>query len=340
LDSYSEFLAAHSEYLYRLEQNTFVVESIGMVYMDTPKTAGTSIKTRLAQVDSGYVAPRDSLSLETVSDMFIHDRSINPLKPITAYTELEQREMLFSSSWKRFCVVRNPFNRLFSAWFSKLLLRQPGFIDSVADYELPQKVSEISDIYRLFENFVIYLGKCGCDSDPHWNLQTRLLFHNDIEWDHIFRFENLQQQLRESTEYFGGKVVELDKLNVSGFTPDWNLISDETISLIQDIYKTDFEAYGYSALPPVNRGTGNILVEYINAVAGRNSRIYALTETNRRQQERLKALDMDYQQLRARLDESEFEVSQLAGQLNDWVNSRSWKLTSPLRKLFKLFRAS
>ena len=95
LDEYKQFLSNNEMYLYRLEHNTFVVESMKLLYMDTPKTAGTSLKTKLAETVADYIPPDHSDSLETVPEMFIHDRVINPLKPVTFYSEEEQNEILF-----------------------------------------------------------------------------------------------------------------------------------------------------------------------------------------------------------------------------------------------------
>lgn len=43
----------YADWLYRLQNNTYVLERLKLFYMDVPKCAGTSIKTLLASVVSG-----------------------------------------------------------------------------------------------------------------------------------------------------------------------------------------------------------------------------------------------------------------------------------------------
>jgi hypothetical protein len=338
VDSYKKFLEAHSGYLYRLEQNAYVLESIGLIYMDTPKTAGTSIKTKLAQLESGYVAPKDSLSLESITEMFIHDSAVNPLRTIAAFTEQDQSDMLFTTLWKRVCVVRNPYNRLFSAWFSKVLLRQPGFIEVLQGYDMPERISGISEVYSLFESFVAHLREHGCASDPHWDLQTKLLFHDDIAWDKVFRYESLEDELTANSALFGSANMELGKLNVSGFSPDWDLISEKTKEMIVEIYEPDFDVYDYRKIPPPRRDNNNTLVEYINAVAGRNDRIDMLLSSRKKLQLEIERLHQECDDLLSRIHDVEERSEDVSLQIKSILNSRSWKLTSPLRKLYNAFR--
>jgi hypothetical protein len=338
-DPFCQLLETSEDYRYRLEKNTYVVDSLALMYMDTPKTAGTSIKTMLAKFQSDYRQPEDSLSLETLPEMFIHDRALNPLRPITDYSTQLQREMLFSDSWKRICVVRNPYDRIFSAWFSKLLLRQPGYMDALSGYCLPEKVAESTDIYRLFDEFLIYISEHGCSSDPHWDLQTKLLFHNTIKWGRIFRFEGLQDQLTVDAEYFGPKKLVLENLNVSGFSPDWSCVSNRTIDLIQAIYRSDFEEYGYSLSPPPYKHGADIVAVYVNAVSGRNIRLGALIQRRAQDRMQLDSAQGEIQSLQARLAEIKLQLATTQSTLDEITNSRSWKLTLPLRMTLDFIKA-
>ena len=346
LHRYEELLSNKKHYLYRLEHNTFVVKSINLLYMDTPKTAGTSLKTRLAETEANYTPPEDSASLETVSEMFIHDRAINPLKPVTAYPRDQQQEMLFSEQWKRVCVVRNPYERLFSAWFSKILLRQPGFMARVSGYHLPRSIGSRKDIYRYFEEFVNHLNTFGCDSDPHWDLQTRLLFHDTIEWSKILRFETLQEELLGNKEYFGGNEIVLDRLNVSGFSPDWDLVSSETKKMIQSIYRDDFSEYNYSLDPPGVPTDFDTLVTYVNSVASRNDRLGVLFELNRQAEQEIglqrreqEALRVENEALRFANQAAIDRLTVAESELDSLVSSRSWRVTRPLRAMMDFLRS-
>jgi hypothetical protein len=333
----------HRDYLYRLELNTFVLESFNVVYMDTPKTGGTSLKTVLAAMEGEYNPPEDSLSDETSAEMFIHDRAINPLKPVTHFPDQLQEEILFSKDWKRFCVVRNPYSRLFSAWLSKLLLRQPGYLESVPGYALPDTIGDRDEVYAAFQDFVEYLARHGTNSNPHWDRQTNLLFAGSIEWDEILKFETLQVDLERANQLFGGQRMVLDRLNVSGFAPDWGAVPAETKDQIKSIYIDDFEAFGYEPSPPLDEGTLDILPVYVNSVVARNKRIATLIKRSTDQASviadqrgEISTLEQTNSSQAQRLEQAEKQLAMMAQNLHDLENSRSWKLTAPLRRLKKL----
>lgn len=316
----------HSAFLYRLEMNTFVLESQKILYMDTPKTGGTSLKTRLAELAAGYVAPSDGDSPEAVNEMFIHSRAINPLKSLTDFSEAEQADILFAEDWKRFCVIREPYSRLFSAWFSKVLLCEKGYRETLPGYTISDSFTTTSDVYAAFERFVLYLDSEGTTSDPHWGVQSDLLFGGDIKWNQVFRFEQLQEQLLQNSDFFGGWEVGLPKLNVSGYSPDWERVSPQCREAISRIYALDFEAYGYLASPPERSEADELLCTYINRVIARNKRISGLLD-------RLGQNKAESVELQCRLEQSKREIADLQGELNHALNSYSWKITRPLRAL-------
>ncbi len=343
----TEFREQNLDYLYRVEVNTYIVESLHLMYMDTPKAGGTSIKTRLAQLEAGYEPPNDSYSHESAAEMYIHDKAVNPLKSVADYDDGLQEEILFSSAWRRFCVVRNPYARLFSAWFSKILLRQPGYLRTLPGYELPDVITCTSDIYTAFERFVAYLGKKGCNSNPHWDRQVLLLFHGTLQWDRIFRFENLQEELDGAANLFGGQHITLGRLNLSGFAPNWAKIAPSTRDLIATLYAEDFDAYGYGKEPPNDVSGVDLLPVYINAVVMRNERIAQLIERSERQVMKNEAQlaentaqRTENTALQARNSELEAQISALKQELeirlsaiHKLENSISWKITRPLRTL-------
>lgn len=364
--SLRELKTSCGEYLYRLDANTFVLEPLKLMYMDTPKTAGTSIKTRLAVLTGGATTFDDSYSRETAQEMFIHDRELNPLKAVTDFSNETQGEILFSNEWTRVCVVRNPFTRLFSAWFSKVLLRQPGYLQRLSGYQIANTFSSREEIYLAFESFVRHLQQHGVDSDPHWDQQNRLLFGEQLSWTKVFTYENLEAELLQASGLFGCDEFRIGSLNLSGMAPDWNAISESCKSSIAELYQTDFDIYGYPTIAPESHSPTELLPVYVNAVIGRNRRLTQLFERDdEKYQEiiQLKAeLERNYSErntlhsnliqareeggvLRQQLEQATEQNQQikeqnveLSGELESLINSNSWRLTAPLRKLRDLFR--
>ncbi|MEM6580393.1 MAG: sulfotransferase family 2 domain-containing protein [Pseudomonadota bacterium] len=359
--------SSSEQYLYRLEANTFVVEQLNLMYMDTPKAAGTSIKARLADFVGGVAHIEDSYTRETTKEMFVHDRQRNPLHPVSYYSDAEQAEILFSDSWNRICVVRNPYNRVFSSWFSKVLLREPGYIDHLPGYELPERFSSEQEVYRCFDQFIAYIYENGISSDPHWDMQFRLLLENNVPWTHVFKFENLQDQLLEQRAMFANEDLQLKLLNPSGMLPDWSLVSMSTLENIFSLYETDFQLYGYDKTPSASKGpTQTLLPTYLNAVIGRNrrltqmydrddqkmneirslkssvadyeSKVASLEETLALAGEKTKVLEAEVGELHLGLNKLNEEKEKVEAELDSLVHSNSWKLTAPLRGLRNIFR--
>ena len=300
--------------------------------------------------------------------MFIHDRELHPLKAVTRYPDETQGEILFSDEWTKICIVRNPFTRLFSAWFSKVLLRQPGYLQRLPGYNIADKFGSEQEIYQAFEDFVSYLQTHGVGSDPHWDLQYSLLFGKRLSWTKIFTYENLEAELLEESSIFGCEEFRIGKLNISGMAPDWGAVSEPCKGTIAALYRVDLEAYGYASSAPESTGVTDLLPVYVNAVIGRNLRLAQMFERDdmkyqeilqlKEERDRIcserESLNRDLVraqeeggQLRKQLEEAkefnhrlEERKSELNSELDSLLQSNSWKLTAPMRKLRDLFRKS
>ena len=148
--------------------------------------------------------------------------------------------------------------------------------------------------------------------------------------------------------------------------PDWNTVNESCKCGIAELYQTDFDIYGYPSSAPESHAPTELLPVYVNAVIGRNRRLTQLFERDdEKYQEiiQLKAeLERNYserntlhsnliqareesgllrQQLEQATEQSQRIKEQnveLGGELESLINSNSWRLTAPLRKLRDLFR--
>jgi hypothetical protein len=272
------FLSANHGQIGRLQYSTFVLESYSVMYLDTPKAGCTSIKTALCRLLDDFKFPQESDSRETARDMFVHDRSRIPLKSLLDLNRADQFRVLFSNLWKRFCVVRNPFDRVFSAWYSKVLLREPGVYDKIPALGFPPKLSSIGEIYSLFEEFIEYLLANGTESDAHWDTQHDLLFIGQIQWDVIEKYERLVSKTRHSYPKLNGLQLSLPVVNKSGFRPDWTRVSTRTRDAIAELYADDFEIFGYEKWPHRSSDCNSEIdaVSLINTIVSRNLRLEQL----------------------------------------------------------------
>ncbi len=95
-----------------------------------------------------------SITPEVSPALTVHDITLwNPLNLFSEYSEEEQAEMLSADDWLRFTIVRHPATRLWSAWQSKLLLREPRFVQTFGEEpwfpELPSTPETIVRDFRV-----------------------------------------------------------------------------------------------------------------------------------------------------------------------------------------------
>src|SRR5262245_32437292 len=120
---------------YRLSLDSYVVMSAAVVYMATPKAACTSFKhlmATLAGVDIGNLA--QSLLPAKTKELAVHDRSLLKLPSLLDVSDAVRTQVLTSQEFLRFCVVRNPFRRLASAWLDRILCHSLSPIAPIMQY--------------------------------------------------------------------------------------------------------------------------------------------------------------------------------------------------------------
>jgi hypothetical protein len=140
-------------------------------------------------------------------------------------------EKIFGENVKTFCVVRDPYTKIVSAykyWRGK---------DANPD-DLNNFIRE-----RL----------TGAGRNPEklwWNsghiLPQNLYTHGHRKCDYIIRFENLDREFNDLMKKFNINGIELDKYNKSSKQVCVNDLNLESRNLIQSAYKKDFELFNYS----------------------------------------------------------------------------------------------
>lgn len=140
-------------------------------------------------------------------------------------------ENLFDNHYV-FCVIRNPYARLVSWWWSicktdgdryghKKELRQRGLSESLEDFLKLWKTKTQTRQYYVIEQ-------------------------NKRKIDAFIKLENLKEELDNSPIQLN--TLEIPKVN-SRNHPHWKeLLSSESIKLINNIYKQDFITFGYEMI--------------------------------------------------------------------------------------------
>ena len=115
----------------------------------------------------------------------------------------ERERVLAEDGWLRFTIVRDPVRRLWSAWQSKLLLREPRFVDTFGDQpwfpRLPERPAEIREDFRRFVAAI----PTGTAEDVHWAVQRDLAAQ--LPLTHVGRLERFDETLGLLREHVGDR---------------------------------------------------------------------------------------------------------------------------------------
>jgi hypothetical protein len=190
------------------------------VYVPISKNACTSIKNWYAKIkgDTEY-------SLDTSADF--HSK------------QGAKYNKLFTEDYFKFAIVRNPWERLLSAYKFKFLKKKDPPVP-----QLNKKINGNENKTISFEQFVKYVcSSTDLECDVHWKPQH--IFFNDIKLDYLAKMETLESDLKEISKNIGFEI-KLEKLNSTKKT---NLNDYYTPLLAEKVakrYSKDIKQFGYS----------------------------------------------------------------------------------------------
>jgi hypothetical protein len=164
--------------------------------------------------------------------------------PYYIYEEYSKKNF---DNFYKFCVVRNPYDRLYSA-YSYLLTGGKGTWDQRVGDIIQSRSQSFSDFceHVLDESFV--------DKYVHFTRQTDFIFDAGIQKvDLIIKLEELSDGIQRLNAALNMEltVKEHNKTQVKDDERDLTL-SENALKNINRIYKKDFEYLGYDLINGVN----------------------------------------------------------------------------------------
>ena len=330
-----------------VERCTIVLPKYRVLFVPVPKSAWTSVLRLLLRpagltsesfascekpevtlattIHATYVWRRAGLTLDSLPDD-VRDR---------AFTE---------DGWFRFSVVRDPATRLWSAWQSKLLLREPWFADAFRGQPwFPRVPGTPDDVLEDFRAFVASVREQAWNDavrDKHWAPQHLLV--DRIPLNHVGHVERLGETRDALRAHLGTRAELIEPLTQDNRTPlpfVPALYDATTASAAAALVGTDFARFGYD---PVESSTdAEALANWEGHVASalpavreiilRHERLGAYYRRLRKVRVRSQAQDLRVQELEQKLAERTRQRDRLRGELQERDRSRSWRLTKPLR---------
>lgn len=210
------------------------------VYVETAKVACSTIKLTLQKMELEY-----PVSVKyTFKD--IHNRVYSPLLRLQ---QLPQFEQLFESGdFFVFCFVRNPYERLLSAYLDKMI-KNPGREKKLILSQLGRRVGDLNEevsfsdfVSAIQEQPIYYMNN-------HWRPQYYSTYQQSIKYDFVGRFETFSEDFSYVGSLLSDEFSFYFSNERSHGTDSRDLISDyydaSLFEKVYSIYKIDFEYFGY-----------------------------------------------------------------------------------------------
>ena len=270
-----------------------VLDRWKVVYVMTPKVMCTSMLWLVAELQGDEDLARDvvqSRSFEVTRDLAVHDRTIlQRFRGLHLLPADVIEQVTGEDGWFRFGLTRHPVDRLWSAWQSKLLLREPAFTECFGTApwfprtptELPPGDAALDAIAEDFESFVAALAADPqlLTLDTHWAPQTDCLRPEAFPYTEIgsvdkaaATLDRLERHLRAQ-----GWPGTLDLKRSNATLLPRTLIRDPTLlRLIEIIYADDMSAFGYEPADvgnPPSADASAVAVKALAELADRHERI-------------------------------------------------------------------
>jgi Sulfotransferase family len=259
-------------------QRTVVLPELKVLFLPVPKAGCTSILWRLAEL-AGIPAERfaESPLAEPTPALTVHDMAIWEGHRLADRDEAERERLLAEDGWLRFTVVREPGRRLWSAWASKLLLREPRFVETFGSEpwfpRIPQEPAALVEDFRAFV-------QSGAE-DVHWGVQHDLV--SQLPLNHVGHVERLDETLERLTAHHA-PLGDIPRANRSRIPLAPGAYDEAAAATLLTRYAADYEAFGYEPAAPTGDPGWDVapLLPLLRDLIDQNERIGQLHRLARR----------------------------------------------------------
>lgn len=234
----------------RLDRMTVLPER-DVIFLPIEKNANSKTKRILAEV-RGVRNPfsrRDKTKFRTCASA--HEIPIQ-----------EFYRILHSPDRLVFAIVRDPYERVYSAWVNKFrgkpLVQSPPLQKPSTEintylrlrHSIDPALPSGSDKQLSFNQFLTYVeGIIGGWTDPHIVPQSRFLKVPFAPIDHLIRLESYIEGMQPVMRHLQASpelTARLgEKINATGLGKNDYVITPDQRAIIERLYRDDFEAFGY-----------------------------------------------------------------------------------------------
>uniref|UniRef100_A0A3P9L4T0 Carbohydrate sulfotransferase n=1 Tax=Oryzias latipes TaxID=8090 RepID=A0A3P9L4T0_ORYLA len=244
----------------------FVCDKHKLLFCQTPKVGNTQWKKVFIVLNGAFT------TVEEIPENLVHDHEKNGLPRLSSFTPHEITLRL--NTYFKFFIVRDPFERLISAFKDKFVKNprfEPWYKHDIAPAIIRKyrRSHRDSDSERAgsglhFEDFVRYLGdaegrrrldqKFG-ESVIHWATYAELCAPCEIKYDVVGHHETLERDAQHILRAAGiGGLVSypaippgITRYNRSKVEHYFSGISQRDVRRLYARYQGDFHMFGYSS---------------------------------------------------------------------------------------------
>lgn len=227
-------------------KNSIYLKDKNIIFVYIPKVACTNWKAifRYMQNSNDYLNPE--LAHNNKESGLVY---LNQLK--------EFKEILKTSSLKKYTFIRNPFSRILSAFLDKFSSKQRvdyyhKIKKEILKYKEINKIEEDNNDITFF-SFLFWLKNSNSifTEDEHWIPQTKIIGKDLSEYNFIGHFENLKndsqiilKKLNCDIPFPTQEDIKFKPTNATDKIKKY--YSQKEIDLVLELFKDDFETLNYS----------------------------------------------------------------------------------------------
>ena len=275
-----------------VRSHTVVLPQQRVLFLPMPKAACTSVLWTLAElVGMGPDDFEGSTLAEPSASLTVHDMNAWAPDHRFARYDGEDRRQILEGDWLRFTVVRDPWHRLWSAWVSKLLLREPRFVaEHGAQHWFPREPESAAATIEDFRRFVAAVG-AGEAEDVHWAVQHEL--SSQLPLTHVGRAERMGDTMRLLYERVGAEPSPAGRRNASPLTLPPDAYDAEAAETVRRHFAADFAAFGYDDRLPTGGSAPawDVVLPLLRSTIDQNLRLGQLHRLAQRRADRVQSAE-------------------------------------------------
>jgi len=149
---------------------------------------------------------------------------------------IEQKEKIAPEFNFSFAIVRNPWDRLFSAWKDKVE-KQWGDPNFTKSHLRIKKLERFKD-----KSFDFFVKNFETNLDPHVELQVNLV---DPDVDFIGKLDNLENDFKIILNKIGAPEVKLEQRNATKHCHYSEYYNNTTIEIVAEKYARDIKYFNF-----------------------------------------------------------------------------------------------